>query len=189
MRNLSRADSYPRLQLSAGCYQYKWIEIKVVMCSWEVHDSVCILMPGCSSLLVLNLDNFSARNLLSMLMPSGISCWACSPTAPFLPQSSSMPANSKEPTGLPSTPGNPGMPWRRWKTEEGGGTGGWGDSDGTGGGGTTHKRKWKEIRHIWERHDKRREEDSVCEPQSCNRSLSKELHSLSPRRGKRAPSA
>lgn len=95
--------------------------------------------------------------LLSKLKPTGI--WSASPpciryhrntvSQLSLLQSSSMTISSRQPTGLPRTPGNPDRPWRGWKTEEGGRQKG-----GEGGGWgtvfvkrwqTTQKRKWTET--------------------------------------------
>lgn len=73
--------------------------------------------------------------LLSKLKPTGFSSASIHPlllplisqyhsdrfSQPSCFQSSSMPASSRKPTGLPRTPGNPGKPWRGWKTEGKGG--------------------------------------------------------------------
>lgn len=101
---------------------------------------------------------------------------------PSLLQSSSMQASSREPTGLPRTPGNPGRPWRGWKA------GGWQEGGGwrtvlEEGKQTKQTRKWTEIRHM------RRERGSErvrCQPRSCKRLLSKNLWSLGPRGGKQS---
>lgn len=99
-----------------------------------------------------------------------------------------MPASSREPTGLPRTPGNPGRPWRGWKTR-----GRWmtkrvgGDrwvEDRVERGETKQQRqrKWTEIRHIWG--DRGRK----WQLHSCKRVADLSMK-LRPKRGKRAPSA
>lgn len=94
--------------------------------AWEVHVGVCILMINWSSMLLLNVDTswklhaVSAQAQYSFGPPFPTCIWYHRHqfSQPFLLQCSSMPAISREPTGLPRTPGNPGRPWRGWKTEE-----------------------------------------------------------------------